>query len=80
MDRFSAAQVCEIITGDDGEVDFMFPGSDDELDALELTDGHETNGRRDNLGVLDALDGENIDSEPQLPGNILLPQKAQYIM
>ena len=36
LQRFSAAQVCEIITGVDGEVDYIFPGSDDELDALEL--------------------------------------------
>ena len=36
LQRFSAAQVCQIITGDDGEVDYIFPGSDDELDALEL--------------------------------------------
>ncbi len=33
---FSASLVCEIITGDDGEVDFMFPGSGD-LDALKLS-------------------------------------------
>ena len=31
LQRFSAAQVCQIITGDDGEVDYIFPGSDDEL-------------------------------------------------
>ena len=36
LQRFSAAQVCQIITGDDEEVDYIFPGSDDELDALEL--------------------------------------------
>lgn len=34
--RYSAAQVCQIVTGEDGEVDFVFAGSDDELDALEL--------------------------------------------
>jgi len=36
LQKFNAVQVCQIITGDDGEVDYIFPGSDDELDALEL--------------------------------------------
>ena len=43
LPRFSAAQVCQIITGDDGEEDYIFPGSDVELDALEL---HETDEDR----------------------------------
>ena len=34
--RYSAAQVCEILTGDSDEVEFLFPGSDDDLDAFEL--------------------------------------------
>ncbi len=34
--QFSLAQVCEIITGEDGGVHYVFEGSDDELDALEL--------------------------------------------
>ena len=36
LQRFSAAQVCEIITRVNGKVDCIFPGSDDELDALQL--------------------------------------------
>ena len=34
--RYSAAQVCEILTGDSDKVEFLFPGSDDDLDAFEL--------------------------------------------
>ena len=34
--RYSADQVCEILTGDSDEVEFLFPGSDDDLDAFEL--------------------------------------------
>ena len=57
LQRFSAAQVCQIITGDDGEVDYIFPGSDDELDALEL---HEID--EDQAGTDDDFDNlERID-------------------
>ena len=36
---FSASQVCQIVTGDDGDLDYVFPGSDDELDtSLEDSD------------------------------------------
>ena len=30
--RFSVCHVCDIIAGDDGESEYMFPGSDDELE------------------------------------------------
>ena len=53
MQRFSAAQVCQIITGDDGEVDYIFPGSDDELDALELFEIDDDTDVFDNLGRTD---------------------------
>ena len=33
--RFSVCQVCDIIAGDDGESEYMFPGSDDELEMGE---------------------------------------------
>ena len=36
---FSASQVCQIVTGDDGDLDYVFSGSDDELDtSLEDSD------------------------------------------
>jgi len=35
LQKFNTVQVCQIIVGDE-EVDYIFPGSDDELDALEL--------------------------------------------
>ena len=54
LQRFSAAQVCQIITGDDGEVDYIFPASDDELDALELHEIDEDQaGTDDNLERID---------------------------
>ena len=32
----TAAQVCNIMCGDEGDIDYMFPGSDDEFDANDL--------------------------------------------
>ena len=37
-ETFTASQVCQIVTGDDGDLDYMFPGSDDDL-GMEDTDG-----------------------------------------
>ena len=34
--RFSASRVCSILAGDDGELDYMFPGSDDDLNMGEM--------------------------------------------
>ena len=57
LQRFSGAQVCQIITGDDGELDCIFPGSDDELDALELHEIDEDQaGTDDDTDVFDNLD------------------------
>ena len=64
LQKFNAVQVCQIIMGDDGEVDYIFPGSDDELDALELYETDEEQGRTDedqgrtddNTDVLDNLE------------------------
>ena len=36
--RFSASQVCQIVTGEDGDMDYMFPGSDDDLDMEDMDD------------------------------------------
>ena len=33
---FSASRVCSILAGDDGELDYMFPGSDDDLEMGEM--------------------------------------------
>ena len=69
LQRFSAAQVCEIITGVDGEVDYIFPGSDDELDALELYGADEDQaGTDDDTDVLDNLERIN---QSQSPGTCL---------
>ena len=34
---FSASQVCQIVSGEDGDLDYVFPGSDDDL-GMEETD------------------------------------------
>ena len=34
--RFSASRVCSILAGDDGELDYMFPESDDDLEMGEM--------------------------------------------
>ena len=35
---FTASQVCQIVTGEDGDLDYMFPGSDDDLDMEDIDD------------------------------------------
>ena len=53
--RFSTSRVCSILAGDDGELDYMFPGSDDDLEMGEMdmnesevvTDFLERGGDRD---------------------------------
>ena len=57
LQRFSAAQVCQIITGDDREVDYIFPASDDDLYALELHEIDEGQaGTDDDTDVFDNLE------------------------
>ena len=34
--HFSASRVCSIQAGDDGELNYMFPGSDDDLEMGEM--------------------------------------------
>ena len=34
--RFSASRVCSILAVDDGELEYMFPGSDDDLEMGEM--------------------------------------------
>jgi len=35
---FTICQVCQIVTGEDGDMDYMFPGSDDDLDIEDEED------------------------------------------
>jgi len=35
---FTTRQVCQIVTGEDGDMDYMFPGSDDDLDVEDAED------------------------------------------
>ena len=34
--RFDVSTVCSILAGDHGETDFIFPGSDDELEMGDM--------------------------------------------
>jgi len=35
---FTICQVCQIVTGEDGDMNFMSPGSDDDLDMEDWDD------------------------------------------
>ena len=70
LQRLNAAQVCQIITGDDREVDYTFPGSDDELDALELYETDEDQAGTDDDA--DVLDNQEIIDQSQSPGTCLI--------
>ena len=71
--RFSVCQVCDIIAGDDGESEYMFPGSDDELEIGETGMG-ETGERvnyfdREEQGdsgeIIDYLDRAQMDTSDE---------------
>lgn len=58
---FSAAQVCNIVcgeSGDEGDVDYVFPGSDDEFDADELQEEYDILDREQDQ------DGPGLDDSP----------------
>ena len=38
---FTATQVCQIVTGADGEMEYMFPGNDDDLGMKDRDDPDE---------------------------------------
>ena len=70
--RFSVCQVCDIIAGDDGESEYMFPGSDDELEMGETGMGE--TGERVNYfdrevqgdsGEIDYLDRAQMDTSDE---------------
>ena len=63
--RFSVCQVCDIIVGDDGESEYMFPGSDDELEMAET--GERVNyfdreEQGDSGEIIDYLDRAQMDT------------------
>ena len=49
---FTASQVCHIVTGEDGNLDYMFPGSDDDLDMEDMDDVDEMEGHADSENQL----------------------------
>ena len=55
---FSAAQVCNIVCGVEGDVDYVFPGSDDEFDADELQEEYDILDREQDQG------GPGLDDSP----------------
>ena len=42
--NFTVEQACHMVTGDNGELDYIFSGSDDKLDAFELSEEEDMNG------------------------------------
>ena len=44
---FTTRQVCQIVTGEDGDMDYMFPGSDDDLDMEDAEDRDDPEGQID---------------------------------
>ena len=71
--RFSVCQVCDIIAGDDGESEYMFLGSDDELEMGETGMG-ETGERvnyfdrevqGDSGEMIDYLDRAQMDTSDE---------------
>ncbi len=60
---FTADQVCQIISGEDGELDYMFPGSDDELDALELDEPYNEDTLTDHV---DGVEPMGLEGEMEL--------------
>ncbi len=67
--RFNVAQVCQIVSGEDGETDYMFPGSDDELDALELNESDEDDLSDDREEVDEPMDLEGDRTRLDTPGS-----------
>ena len=66
--RFSVCQVCDIIAGDDGESEYMFPGSDDELEMGETGErvnyfDREVQG--DSVEMIDYLDRAQMDTSDE---------------
>ena len=49
---FSASQVCQIVSGEDGDLDYVFPGSDDDLGTKET----------DEEDLENEVDGSEMDS------------------
>ena len=62
---FTASQVCQIITGEDGDVDYMFPGSDDDLGMEDMDDTDELDRQRESESDADTeiepVDGNSPD-------------------
>ena len=57
---FSASQVCQIVTGDDGNLDYVFPGSDDELDtSLEDSDLEDMDHLESEIDAVRSSDAES---------------------
>ena len=64
---FTACQVCQIVTGEDGDVDYMFPGSDDDLGMEDVDNTDELERKTESEGDADA-EIESVDgNSPPLP-------------
>ena len=70
-ETFTASQVCQIVTGDDGDLDYMFPGSDDDLGMEDMDDSDELEKQAESESDADAeiesTDGNSPDVENSPP-------------
>ena len=53
-ETFTASQVCQIVTGEDGDLDYMFPGSDDDLGMEDMDDSDELERQAESESDADA--------------------------
>ena len=69
-ETFTASQVCQIVTGDDGDLDYMFPGSDDDLGMEDMDDDElerQAESESDADAEIESTDGTSPDVENSLP-------------
>ena len=60
---FTASQGCQIVTGEDGDVDYMFPGSDDDLgmEDMDDVDELERQAESESDAEIESIDGNSPD-------------------
>ena len=64
---FSASQVCQIVSGEDGDLDYVFPGSDDGL-GMEETDEEDLENEVDSSEMHSKLSWLPVDLLVEMKG------------
>ena len=66
--RFSASQVCQIVTGEYGDMDYLFPGSDDDMGTEDMDDLEwQGDSESETCAEMDQVGGNSFDVEDSLP-------------